>query len=231
MGEGAERREVEAGDGAGGLEVLEALALLCSALARLFSYPTREEAALYLGEESTLYLAALASDARIEDESLYEREDCCLRADTVEEVDRVHDIRVEYTRLFFAPCAPVPLEGRRWVKHGPLSPERELGETASVARCYRESGLKLRDGVSARADSLSTELDFAAYLLQKEASYGEEGNGAQALAWKRRRTTFATVHLVPLAQAVADRVARQAVSPHVRYWAELLRRTAARCAW
>lgn len=230
MGEDAERREAGADNGAS-LEVLEALALLCSALGRLFSYPTREEAAQYLDEESTRYLAALASDARIADEPLRECEDDCLGADAVEEADRVHDVRVEYTRLFYAPQAPVPLEGRRWVKHAPLSPERKLGETASVARCYRESGLKLREGVSARADSLPTELDFAAYLLQKEAAFGEEGNGAQALAWKRRRTTFASVHLVPLAQAVADGVARHAASPHLRYWTELLRRAAERCTW
>lgn len=229
MGEDAEPREAGAGNGVGSLEALEALALLCSALGRLFSYPTREEAALYLGEESTWYLADLASNARIEDEPLRACADRCVGTGGVEEADRVHDMRVECTRLFYAPHAPVPLEGCRWVKHAPLSPERELGETASVARCYRESGLKLREGVSARADSLSTELDFVAYLLQKEAVFGETGNGTQALAWKRRRTTFATVHLVPLARAVADGVARHAVSPHLRYWAELLRRTAARC--
>ncbi len=237
-----DRREMGGSDAFGGAETyeaLEALGSLCSALGRLFSYPTYEEAAAYTDAESTRFLLSLASSAQIDDKVLRACAPCSFKTCKVEssdmakgstDIDAARNLRIECTQLFFMPQAPVPLEGRRWVKHAPYSSERKIGEEASVMRCYRESGLKLQRGVVARADSLSTELDFVAYLIRRETCFSNEGKGAQALVWKRRRTAFATTHLVPLAQAVSEGVARLAVSPHLQYWAQLVRRVALRCS-
>lgn len=210
---------------------LDAIRLLCSALARLFSYPNGEAAAVFTDGESMRFLEGLAADARLSDGLPAPLMEEYADETAVEAADRAARMRREYTRLFYRPLAPVPLEGRQCVRRASTDEEWSRGETASVLRQYRASGLKMRPSVVERPDSLSSELDFTAFLLEREIQFGREGNGAQALAWKRRRLHFVDRHLVTLALSVSAGVRERTAWAPLLLWASLLEGVAVRCAY
>ncbi|WP_165043959.1 molecular chaperone TorD family protein [Adlercreutzia sp. ZJ138] len=210
-----------------GLEELEALALLCSALARLFTYPTYDQAVMFTNEESADYLDRLMHDAGADGIAA---ENAVRPVVDQDEHCRAQRLRIDETQLLFVSNAPVPLEGSRWIRRNPTGSQAVTGEAASVMRCYRESGLSLREGCTMRADALPVELDYVAYLLRREARFRNEGKGAQALLWKRRRTSFVAAHLDPLAKAVASGVSRHNPCAHLVWWSQLLQQAVIRCA-
>lgn len=211
-------------------EELEALRLLASSLARLFSYPSVEEARVFTDDESVLFLMGLAARVRAPEAGLELRASRSLDCAAAPPDERAGAMRRELTRLCYRPEAPVPLEGRRWVRRD-FDESASLGETASTTLCYQAAGLRLREGVVERPDSLPTELDFLAAVLGQELSFSHEGNGAQALLWKRRRTMFVGRHLAPLVKAVADGVEQQTQWAPLLFWIELLRIVVARCRY
>ncbi len=212
-------------------EELEALRLLASSLARLFSYPSVEEARVFTDGESVQFLMGLAARIQAPDALLEQRASQALAWATEAADERSRMVRRELTRLCYRPEAPVPLEGRRWLRRDPAEPEARLGESASVAQSYRAAGLKLRAGVVERADALPTELDFLAAVLGQELAFGREGNGAQALVWKRRRTVFAERHLGPLARAVGQGIEGRSTCPPLLLWTTLLQIAVHRCGY
>lgn len=212
-------------------EELEALRLLASSLARLFSYPSVEEARVFTDGESVQFLMGLAARIQAPDALLKQRASQALAWAAKPADERGQTMRRELTRLCYRPEAPVPLEGRRWVRRDPAEPEARLGESASVAQSYRAAGLKLRAGVVERADALPTELDFLAAVLGQELAFGREGNGAQALVWKRRRTVFAERHLGPLVHAVGQGIERLSACPSLLLWTTLLQIAVHRCGY
>lgn len=202
---------------------LHALRLLCRSLARLFTYPSRDQAAVFTDEESTLFLADLAERLGFDSPELaVALAEALTAARGISDEKRAARTRQVMTELFFRPCAPVPLEGRRWVTRDPGDAEARLGERASVEAVYHASGLSVRSNVVEPADALPTELDYVAMLLDREIKSSREGSGAQALVWKRRRTAFVTRHLAPLADGVTVRVFERSDWPPVRLWTALL---------
>lgn len=212
-------------------EELEALRLLASSLARLFSYPSVAEAQVFTDGESVQFLMGLAARIQALDTVLEQRALQALAWSAEPADERARAMRRELTRLCYRPEAPVPLEGRRWIRRDPAEPEARLGESASVAQSYRAAGLKLRAGVVERVDALPTELDFLAAVLNQELAFGHEGNGAQALIWKRRRTVFVERHLGPLACAAVRGVERHSAWPPLLLWAALLQVVVGRCGY
>lgn len=212
-------------------EELEALRLLASSLARLFSYPSVEEARVFTDGESVQFLMGLAARIQAPDAVLEQRASQAAAWAAKPADERARAMRRELTRLCYRPEAPVSLEGRRWVRRDPAEPEARLGESASVAQSYRAAGLKVRAGVVERADALPTELDFLAAVLGQELAFSHEGNGAQALIWKRRRTVFVERHLGPLARAVAQGIERHSAWPPLLLWAALLQVAVGRCGY
>lgn len=212
-------------------EKLDAARTLCSALARLFSYPDPETAAVFTDAESAAFLVEATSAAHLGSRHLDERERACAEEAKLSPDARADRMRREFSRLFYRPYAPVPLEGHRWIRRDPQDAEAKLGEVAAVARLYRGSGLAVRPEVTERADALPTELDYVAFLLEREARFSREGNGAAALIWKRRRQHFTERHLSPLARAVAAGINEHTDWPPLLYWAALLEVIVAHCAY
>lgn len=213
-------------------EELEALRLLCASLARLFSYPDAATAAAFTNSESVAYLVALTEQARLAEEELSPAaEAAAAAAASAPDDERARAMRLTFTRLFYCPDAPIPLEGRHWIRREPDEPERALGEEAAVARYFRASGVAVRKGVVERACALTSELDFAAYVLERELFFSHAGDGAQALLWKRRRVRFVQRHLGELAREVSAGILAQADWPPLRYWALLLVAVVRRCSY
>lgn len=213
----------------GGSHELEALRELCSALARLFSYPTTQEAEAFTNEESVLYLEELAREARLNDFEVDRAIEHAFEVCSIDGETRARKMRASHTELFFKPSAPVPLEGRRWVRCNPESEEYRLGERSSVARCYTECGLAVRNGVTEREDFLASELDFVAFLIEQENRFRIQGSGVKALAWKQRRVDFCTRHLEPFVRQASAAAEPFASWSLLRLWLLLLRKAVARC--
>lgn len=210
---------------------LDAVRALCSALARLLSYPDNEAAAVFTDGESAAFLAATAAAAHFEGERLEALAAACADEAELPAEARAASMRRELSRLFYRPYAPVPLEGRLWIRRPSQDPEANVGEMAAVARLYRESGLAMRKGVVERPDALPTELDYVAFLMERETRFGREGNGAAALTWKRRRLRFVERHLAPLAQAVVEGIRAHTDWAPLQFWAYLLELAVARCMY
>lgn len=209
---------------------LDAVRLACSALARLFSYPSKDEAALYTNDDSFVYLYNLMAEALLTDENLTLLYEAAISESSNVPDERAQRMRHVFTQLFYSPHAPIPLEGRYWIRRKPSDPLARLGEEASVRESYQCVGVHVRSGVVEQACALPTELDFVAYLLTQEISCSCAGDGAQALAWKQRRRTFCRQHLVCFGNAVSEAIGQKSDWIPLLFWSAVLRKVIQRCA-
>lgn len=216
-------------NGLGSLGELAAVRLLCSALARVFSYPSVDQAKMLTNGESLEYVFGLLDRASLVDYEAYGFfESAKLDTEDTPEA-RARLMRRVFTQLFYRPGAPIPLEGRFWIRRDPAELAKELGEEASVRQSYKAVGVRVKSEVVERACALSTELDFVAYLLGREIDCSREGSGAQALVWKRRRLEFSERHLLRFGCAVADEISQNTSWNTLLFWTAALQRIVRRC--
>lgn len=220
-GESQDRVETGSDHTEASLNHLQTQALLCSALARLFSYPSVQNAADFSNEESLEYLQYLINQAGL----LCTESKPLLPAahDFASEPDSVRAalIRAEYTRLFFQCQAPIKLEGHCWLAVSERTEEAQLlGEAAAVNAFYRRYGMKVKRGFA--ADNLSTELDFLARLTRLEEESRQQGEASEASTWKQARLMFLRQHLAPFALRACAAIQAADAGPLLRYEAALL---------
>lgn len=123
--------------------------------------------------------------------------------------ERVHDLRVEMTRLFFASPRLIPLEGSHWVAAEHRDDvAREQGERFSVGCVYKALGLKNRNNVNEPFDHLVSELDLMSYVTHAEAQAWEAGDADDAREWRLIGEEFTRHHLGDLAFGVASEAKR-----------------------
>lgn len=208
---------------------LAAVRLVCAAMARLFSYPSTEKAIVFTNRESVEYLFGLLKEALLADEEIGQRYELALVDTEMQPEHRARLMRRIFTQLFYCPRAPIPLEGRYWVSQSLSGASAKRGEEASVRQIYNAAGIHVRSEVTELACALPTELDFVAYLLEREIECSRAGSGAQALIWKRQRLAFSNQHLVDFGRVVADRIEQESSWSALLFWAAALRKIVERC--
>ena len=199
-----------------------ALSSLLAMLARLFSYPTREQALEQTSADLIEYvndlLAAAGFDTQLPG-------DVCARCESwaaQPEDARATGIRAEFTRLFYTMPRVVNLNGSDWVHANPTDFSVAHGERAAVGLEYRKLGLQSRAGVSEPFDSLVSELDMLSYVTELEARALDEGDAGSASEWERIRDDFVEHHFRELAQGVARSIVGESDSPFMALCATLL---------
>jgi hypothetical protein len=201
---------------------VEATAELCSMLSEAFSYPNRPEAEQRTSPEFVAALQRALASADI-----FEQLDGRVYADALAATalpaeQRAVDVRVEYTRLFYASPHIVSLNGSDWVRRGMQEFARAHGERAAVGLAYHDLGLKNRRDVNVPFDNLVSELDYLSYVAHSEAAAINAGDAGSAREWERLRDDFAQHHFIELAKGVAQGVAENSGNPFLRLFAETL---------
>ena len=117
-------------------------------------------------------------------------------------------LQVEYTRLFINAVPKVPAPPYESVY---LGQNRVMGEPASrVLAAYREAGLAPSQGWREPPDHVAVELEFAAYLLERQAEALAAGETCQAEAWEKRAQAFLEAHLWRWLPMLVERVGSSA---------------------
>jgi TorA maturation chaperone TorD len=174
-------------------------------LARLFSYPDQELAAVLQGDKAA-EIARLLPDAPAPP---------ALGSSTVE-------LEVAYTDLFINRLggAPAPPYGSVYLE----GDQRLMGQTSRlVAEAYRAEGLSL-EGSGEPPDFLPTELEFLYYLVeQEEQALGRRDLAAARTAVEKQASFYRTL-LHPWMPAFCDRLeADEQTHSLYRWGAGLLR--------
>lgn len=128
--------------------------------------------------------------------------------DAVDAISRkeqdLRDLQVEYTRLFTnaVPKVPAPPYESVYLGQG-----RAMGEPGSaVSAAYREAGLMVSQSWREPPDHVAVELEFAAYLLERQAEALAAGEAQKAGAWRERAQAFLEAHLWRWLPMLAERV-------------------------
>jgi DMSO reductase family type II enzyme chaperone len=124
-------------------------------------------------------------------------------------------LEVEYTRLFEGPGLPAvpPYESVYVDREEADVPGQLWGQTSFAVRgAYQQAGLTPRPGPEP-PDHLAAELEFMAFLSQREAAALADGDLQEAESMRQRRTSFLTDHLRRWAPVVAEKVAQEARHP------------------
>lgn len=220
-----------------------ALAVLCSVLSKVFSYPSVEQARDLAEMESMEYCSMLVGLSGADASLLGEAErgfvaacpgsrqgrqavsaQATFEGGEEDARDRGRGIRLEMSRLFYSPLTGTAMEGSRWVNRDERSTEAlEVGERAAVARFYSAWGYRVSPGVPAAADSLENELEFVSRLAARESEALSRGDAAEALRLRDARREFHRLHLSGLGYGVSGRIVDSSKNPHLRYYAAVLK--------
>lgn len=128
-------------------------------------------------------------------------------------------LQVEHTHLFITarPHLPAPPYESAYNGRGYL-----MGEPVSqVLDAYREAGLAIHREYDALPDHIAAELEFVAYLIQKEAEADQAGDVAAAGEWRQRQHRFLEKHLLHWAPQFLEKVMAGARQPFYRLLASL----------
>lgn len=203
------------------LNHLQTQALLCSAMARLFSYPSKQQAAEFSNEESLDFLESLTQQAGLLCTNSKPLMPSARAFAKEPDEERVARIRAEYTQLFFKPNAPIRLEGHIWLAPSERTQEsRGLGEPAAANAYYRRFGMQAKQGIA--PDSLATELDFLARLTRAEETNRQLGQASEAYTFKQARLDFLRQHVELFAMRVCAAIQAEDVNPLLQYQTALL---------
>lgn len=116
----------------------------------------------------------------------------------IDETSLLHELRVEYTRLFIGPVKMIVPPYETF-----YAPDNEKGpkllvvsQTAmSVEAAYREAGLVGSDDHREPADHFATEMEFLYFISKMESDAWMEDDNNAAKKWRRRQLVFLDGHL------------------------------------
>lgn len=124
-------------------------------------------------------------------------------------------LQVEHTRLFLGPGLPVvpPYESVYADQADGKTPGPLWGPAAFAVRAaYEKAGLTPRAGAEP-PDQLAAELEFIAFLSQREATAAAAGDAEGVDRAHRHRISFLAEHLGRWAPLVGERTAKEARHP------------------
>ncbi len=124
-------------------------------------------------------------------------------------------LQVEHTRLFLGPGLPVvpPYESVYADQEDGKTPGPLWGPAAfSVRAAYQKAGLAPRAG-DEPPDQLAAELEFMAFLSQREATAAAAGDAEESERAHRYRISFLAEHLSRWAPLVGETLAKEARHP------------------
>ncbi len=149
-------------------------------------------ASAYLKEATTEFLAILKSEAVAD--ALQELGIDLGRAlpDTPQHI-LLNDLAEEYAALFIVPGGIPPYESVRL--HGMLNQKPSW----EVEEFYRSCGLVIKDECRILPDHLGMELEFMAYLAEKEGGARRRGDEKESSKWSGFQEEFFRGHLDPWA--------------------------------
>ena len=129
------------------------------------------------------------------------------------------DLQVEHTYLFITarPHLPAPPYESAYNGRGYL-----MGEPVSqVLEAYREAGLAIHREYDALPDHVAAELEFVAYLIQREAEADQAGDVVAVGEWRQRQHRFLEKHLLNCGPQFLEKVRAGARQPFYRLLAIL----------
>lgn len=218
------------------------LSVLLAVLAKVFRYPSMSEAVCLVEEESVAYCLELLLLVGLE------RDVCPVPPEPVRAIEgkrpslgrpcddtslllAAQELRLEMSRLFYAPLCPIRLEGRYWVPREKRSGQSALmGERAGVALEYASNGIRLKKCSGTAEDSLENELDFVSKLACGEAIALSQADAARALHWKETRRQFYEMHMRDFIAGVTACILKESNNPFLRYYAHALSVSSGRMA-
>lgn len=121
------------------------------------------------------------------------------------------EVLKEYAKLFVGPFnLLVPPFGSTYLEE---DKGLMMGETTvAVKALYLEAGLALSDGFHSPPDHISAELEFYAYLLDRESAAEQAGDESQAAKLREIRCRFLSDHLGVWGPRFAKRLSGQTES-------------------
>ncbi len=138
-------------------------------------------------------------------------------------------IRETFTRLLVGPGKDyVPPYASIYLNRNPYEKPTLWGpEAVRLQMEYEAAGLSFAPGGLRIPDHLGVELQFVAFLCQKEVEAWQNGDVSQAQDWYRRQEIFAQEHLLTWLPSFATRLRQAKGDPFyllaVRFLQELLR--------
>lgn len=198
-----------------------ALSALFSALAHLFSYPSREQLTQSSVQEfceQCLLLVDMASIDRGPLDDLKKTIEDNILHDGFSDGQR---FRAEYTRLFITPPVIIKLKGSYWINNR-TEISREKGEEYAVKQVYRQLGLKNQTGTVDPPSHLVSELDYLHYVTRAEAKAWEDNDVANAHEWRKLSNSFLKHHFTDLALGVSTRIQEHSNNSLMLFRAALL---------
>ena len=186
-----------------------ARALVYRFLSLGFSFPEGEALAALQDEAAWPTLSRVVAPIPECQVALAEMKDTAEAVSTTEQ--SLKALQVEYTRLFInaVPRVPAPPYESVYLGQG-----RVMGEPASrVLAAYREAGLAPSQGWREPPDHVVVELEFAAYLLERQAEALAAGEAEKATWWGERAQAFLEAHLWRWLPMLAERVRASARHP------------------
>jgi len=107
--------------------------------------------------------------------------------------DLLHELKVEYARLFLVPPIAAPLHESAY--HIYTQFPRDGSTAASVLAAMRDAGVDVSRERCEPADHIASECEFMFYLCHQEAGAWWHGDTDSAKLWRRREHMFTTEHL------------------------------------
>ncbi len=129
----------------------------------------------------------------------------------------LEEVSLEYTRLFVGPGPPLayPYESVYRTPGG-----RVMGDcTLEILQMYQEEGLYPEVSYKDLPDHIAMEMEYMAYLCQKEEEAKQEGNDDAVRAYGEKERRFLDVHLASWVPQFCARIIKVTSLPFYRYWA------------
>lgn len=132
-----------------------------------------------------------------------------------DETQLLHEMKVEYARLFIGPGAAVvsPYETIQVAVDAKKAPPLMVSAQAiAVENAFREAGLMLAKGHKEPPDHFATEVEFMYYLSQREADALRQSDDTSAI-WRQRKQAFLERHLGAWTELFCRKVEEKTAHP------------------